>query len=152
MSVIACVWWVYPSFISGWSLLKCCRGILPLSKPWWACCLLFGASIMVFLVMWSLQKFQRGYRSQAHMAALSYRCFSFVLLQSLGPEAQSQRGDSWSEPFPCYSQQTHCVLWVGSKHDPRSVLVDFLLLRDNKLVKDWSWKWWIAQTVSCRSC
>lgn len=58
------------------------------------------------------KKFQSGYWSPAHMAALSNRCFSFMLLQSLSSEAQSQRGDSWCEPFPCYSGQTQTVLRV----------------------------------------
>lgn len=91
-------------------------------------------------VMWShckrKKKFQSGYWSPAHMAALSNRCFSFVLLQSLGSEAQSQRGDSWCEPFSCYSQQTERRLQVENKHEPGSVLVDFLLLRYDKAVEE----------------
>lgn len=42
------------------SSLKCFRGILPLFQHQRACCLLFGTSIMVFLVMWSLQKNSRA--------------------------------------------------------------------------------------------
>lgn len=81
------------------------------------------------------KKFQSGYWSPAHMAALSNRCFSFVLLQSLSSEAQSQRGDSWCEPS-CYSQQTERRLQVENKHEPGSVLVDFLLLWYDKAVEE----------------
>lgn len=72
------------------SFTNCSRSILPLFKHQRACCSLFGATIMVFLVMWSLQ-FQSGYWSPAHMAALSNRCFSFVLLQSLSVQRHRAR-------------------------------------------------------------
>lgn len=110
-------------------------------KHWKACRSLFGASLTVLPLSCDLdakekkKKFQSGYWSPAHMAALSNRCFSFVLLQSLSSEAQSQRGDSWCEPS-CYSQQTERRLQVENKHEPGSVLVDFLLLRYDKAVEE----------------
>lgn len=111
-------------------------------KHWRACRSPLGASITALPPSCDRcrtkknKKIQSGYWSPAHMAALSNRCFSFALLQSLGSAAQSQRGDSWCEPLPCYSQQTERRLQVENKHEPGSVLVDFLLLWYDRVVEE----------------
>lgn len=73
----------------------------------------------------SAKKFQSGYRSPAHMAALSNRCFSFVLLQPLS--AQRHRAKEVIHDASLFLVTvTQIVLWVESKQGPDSVLIDFL--------------------------
>lgn len=151
MFVTACIWRVEPSFSSGLSSLKCFRGFLPLSKHRWACCSLLSASIMVFLVMWSLQKFQRSYWARrtwrpSHTDVFRLCCCSRSVQ---GHKAREVIHDA---SFFLVTVSRHTVCSGLGVNTTLVVLVDFLLLRYNKLVKDWSQKWWIAQGVICRGC